>query len=91
VVTHTPEQPADAAEEQQQEFEVILESPGDRKIEVIKAVRELTRMGLKEAKDFVEAAPKRLLGSVNQEDAETVKAYLEAAGAEVTLKGRQPP
>jgi large subunit ribosomal protein L7/L12 len=74
------------AEPEQDEFDVILESDGGKKIQVIKVVRELTSLGLKEAKDVVEAAPKAVLEKVNKEAAEKAKAKLEAEGAKVTLK-----
>jgi large subunit ribosomal protein L7/L12 len=76
---------ADAPEEQD-EFDVILESAGDKKIQVIKVVRELTSLGLKEAKDLVDGAPKALLEKVNKEAAEKAKASLEGVGAGVTVK-----
>jgi large subunit ribosomal protein L7/L12 len=76
---------ADAAAEQD-EFDVILEAAGDKKINVIKEVRALTSLGLKEAKDLVEAAPKPVLEKVTKEAAEKAKESLEAAGATVTLK-----
>ena len=72
--------------EEQDEFDVVLESDGGKKIQVIKVVRELTGLGLKEAKDAVEAAPKAILEKVNKENAEKAKAKLEAEGAKVTLK-----
>ena len=77
-----------AAEEaaEQDEFDVVLESAGDKKIQVIKVVRELTSLGLKEAKDLVEAAPKAVLEKANKESADKAKAKLEAEGAKVTLK-----
>ena len=75
----------DAAEEKS-EFDVILESAGDKKIAVIKEVRALTSLGLKEAKDLVDSAPKALLEGVSKEDAEKAKEQLEAAGATITLK-----
>ncbi|MEH3067278.1 MAG: 50S ribosomal protein L7/L12 [Aeromicrobium erythreum] len=77
-----------AAEEaaEQDEFDVVLESAGDKKIQVIKEVRGLTSLGLKEAKDLVEGAPKPVLEKVNKETAEKAKEALEAAGATVTLK-----
>jgi large subunit ribosomal protein L7/L12 len=83
-----PAGPAAAAEEvvEQDEFDVVLESDGGKKIQVIKVVRELTGLGLKEAKDAVEAAPKAILEKVNKETAEKAKAKLEAEGAKVTLK-----
>jgi large subunit ribosomal protein L7/L12 len=77
--------PAEAAEEQD-EFDVVLENDGGKKIQVIKVVRELTGLGLKEAKDVVEAAPKAILEKVNKENADKAKAKLEAEGAKVTLK-----
>jgi large subunit ribosomal protein L7/L12 len=75
----------DAAEEKD-EFDVVLESAGDKKIQVIKEVRALTSLGLKEAKDLVDAAPKSVLEKVNKEAAEKAKEALEGAGATVTLK-----
>ena len=75
-----------AAEEEKDEFDVVLESAGDKKIQVIKVVRELTGLGLKEAKDLVEAAPKAVLEKANKEAADKAKAKLEAEGAKVTLK-----
>ncbi|ACU53358.1 ribosomal protein L7/L12 [Acidimicrobium ferrooxidans DSM 10331] len=74
------------AEEEQQEFDVVLVSAGDKKIQVIKEVRALTNLGLKEAKDLVDAAPKPVLEKVSKEDAEKAKAQLEGAGATVELK-----
>jgi large subunit ribosomal protein L7/L12 len=74
------------AEEEQDEFDVILSSAGDKKIQVIKEVRTLTNLGLKEAKDLVDAAPKPVLEKVSKEDAEKAKAQLEGAGATVELK-----
>ncbi|MDY6055631.1 50S ribosomal protein L7/L12 [Micrococcus sp.] len=76
---------ADAAEEKD-EFDVILESAGDKKIGVIKEVRALTSLGLKEAKDLVDGAPKPILEGVNKETAEKAKEQLEGAGATITLK-----
>ena len=76
---------AEAAAEQD-EFDVILEAAGDNKIPVIKEVRALTSLGLKEAKDLVEAAPKPILEKVSKEAAEKAKEALEGAGAKVTLK-----
>ncbi len=75
-----------AAAEEQDEFDVILEAAGDKKIQVIKEVRALTSLGLKEAKDLVDAAPKAVLEGITKENAEKAKATLEAAGATVTLK-----
>ena len=76
----------DAAEAAQDEFDVILDAAGDKKINVIKEVRALTSLGLKEAKDLVEGAPKPVLEKVNKETADKAKETLEAAGASVTLK-----
>jgi large subunit ribosomal protein L7/L12 len=73
-------------EEEKDEFDVILEGPGDKKIQVIKEVRALTSLGLKEAKDLVDASPKAVLEKVTKEAAEKAKAALEGAGAKVTLK-----
>lgn len=81
--------PAAAAEEEaeeQTEFDVVLEGPGDKKIAVIKAVRTLTPLGLKEAKDLVDNAPKAVLEGVSKEEAEKAKGVLEEAGAPVTIK-----
>jgi large subunit ribosomal protein L7/L12 len=75
-----------AAEEEKSEFDVILTGAGDKKIQVIKEVRSLTSLGLKEAKDLVDGAPKPVLERVNKEDAEKAKAQLEGAGATVELK-----
>jgi large subunit ribosomal protein L7/L12 len=75
-----------AAAAEQDEFDVVLEAAGDKKIQVIKEVRALTSLGLKEAKDVVEGTPKAVLEKVNKETAEKAKAQLEAAGATVTLK-----
>ena len=78
---------ADAGgEEEKTEFDVILTAAGDKKIQVIKEVRSLTSLGLKEAKDLVDGAPKPVLEKANKEDAEKAKAQLEAAGATVELK-----
>jgi len=76
---------AEAAEEQD-EFDVILEGAGEKKIQVIKEVRSLTSLGLKEAKDLVDGAPKTVLEKVNKEAADKAKAALEGAGASVTVK-----
>ena len=70
----------------QDEFDVVLEAAGDKKIQVIKEVRTITGLGLKEAKDLVDGAPKPVLEKVAKEDAEKAKAQLEAAGATVELK-----
>ena len=77
---------AAAAEEESSEVDVILESAGEKKIQVIKEVRALTSLGLKEAKDLVEAAPKAVLEAQPRDAAEKAKEQLEAAGATVTLK-----
>ncbi|SCG35049.1 50S ribosomal protein L7/L12 [Micromonospora halophytica] len=74
------------AEPEKDEFDVVLESDGGKKIQVIKVVRELTGLGLKEAKDVVEGAPKAILEKVNKETAEKAKTKLEGEGAKVTLK-----
>jgi large subunit ribosomal protein L7/L12 len=74
------------AEAEQDEFDVILEGAGEKKIQVIKEVRTLTNLGLKEAKDLVDGAPKSVLEKVNKETAEKAKAALEGAGASVTVK-----
>ena len=76
---------AEEAAEEKDEFDVVLKGIGEKKIAVIKAVRELTPLGLKEAKDLVEAAPKAVLESVSKDDAETAKAKLEEAGAAVDV------
>jgi large subunit ribosomal protein L7/L12 len=72
--------------EEQEEFDVILEAAGEKKIQVIKEVRALTSLGLKEAKDLVDGAPKPVVEKANKETAEKAKAQLESAGATVTLK-----
>jgi large subunit ribosomal protein L7/L12 len=77
--------PAEAAEEQD-EFDVVLAAAGAQKIQVIKVVRELTKLGLKEAKDLVDAAPKPVLEKVSKEDADKAKNDLEAVGAVVEVK-----
>jgi large subunit ribosomal protein L7/L12 len=74
------------AAEEKDEFDVTLEAAGDKKIQVIKEVRSLTSLGLKEAKDLVDGAPKLVLEKVNKEAAEKAKAALEGAGATVTVK-----
>ena len=83
-----PAGPAAAAEapEEKDEFDVILEGAGEKKIQVIKEVRTLTSLGLKEAKDLVDGAPKPLLEKVNKETADKAKAALEGAGASVSVK-----
>jgi large subunit ribosomal protein L7/L12 len=75
-----------AAVEEQTEFDVILASPGDQKIKVIKVVREITGLGLKEAKELVDNTPKAIKEGVSKEDAEAVKAKLEEVGANVEVK-----
>ena len=77
---------AGAAEEEKTEFDVILESAGDKKIQVIKEVRGLTSLGLKEAKDLVDSAPKAVLEGAPKEAADKAKEALEGAGATVTVK-----
>ena len=76
----------EAAAEEKDEFDVILEAAGDKKIQVIKEVRALTSLGLKEAKELVDGAPKPVLEGANKETAEKAKEQLEGAGATVTLK-----
>jgi large subunit ribosomal protein L7/L12 len=78
--------PAAAAVEEKTEFTVMLTAAGDKKIEVIKEVRAITGLGLKEAKDLVEGAPKAVKEGVNKKDADDIKKKLEAAGAKVELK-----
>ncbi len=80
--------PAEAAEEEEEktEFTVVLQAIGEKKIEVIKAVRELSDLGLKQAKDLVESAPQNVKESVSKDEAAAVKARLEAAGATVEVK-----
>jgi large subunit ribosomal protein L7/L12 len=75
-----------AAEEEKDSFDVILTAAGDKKIQVIKEVRALTSLGLKEAKELVDSAPKPVIEGANKEDAEKAKAQLEEAGASVELK-----
>jgi large subunit ribosomal protein L7/L12 len=75
-----------AAESEQDEFDVVLEAAGDKKIQVIKEVRALTSLGLKEAKDLVDGTPKPVLEKVNKEAADKAKEALEGAGATVTVK-----
>ncbi|MGO1637783.1 50S ribosomal protein L7/L12 [Ancrocorticia populi] len=77
---------AEAAEEEKDSFDVILDSVGDKKVAVIKEVRALTSLGLKEAKDLVDSAPKAVLEGAAKDAAEKAKEQLEAAGASVTLK-----
>ena len=87
-VAAAPGAPAAAAEEaaEQDEFDVVLEAAGEKKIQVIKEVRGLTSLGLKEAKDLVESAPKAILEKVDKAAADKAKEALEGAGATVTLK-----
>ncbi len=75
-----------AAAEEKTEFDVILQSPGDKKINVIKVVREITGLGLKEAKELVDSAPKAIKEGVSKDEAEQIKAKLEEAGATVEVK-----
>ena len=75
-----------APAEEKSEFTVVLASAGDKKINVIKEIRTVTSLGLKEAKDLVEGAPKEVKSGVNKKEAEEIKAKLEAAGAKVELK-----
>ena len=75
-----------AAEEEKTSFDVILKAPGGAKLQVVKLVKDLVGVGLKEAKDLVDAAPKPLKEGVSKEEAESLKAKLEEAGAEVELK-----
>jgi len=77
---------AGGAEEEKDEFDVVLTAAGDKKIQVIKEVRSLTNLGLKEAKDLVDGAPKPVLEKVSKDDAEKAKAALEGAGATVEVK-----
>jgi large subunit ribosomal protein L7/L12 len=77
---------AAAEVEEQDEFDVVLLAAGDKKIQVIKVVRELTSLGLKEAKDLVDGAPKPVVEKASKEDAEKAKAKLEEAGAQVEMK-----
>ena len=81
-----PAADAAPAEEEKDEFDVILTGAGDKKIQVIKEVRSLTSLGLKEAKDLVDGAPKPVLERASKEDAEKARAQLEAAGASVEVK-----
>ena len=76
----------DSATEEKDDFTIMLTAAGDKKINVIKEVRAITELGLKEAKDLVESAPKEVKTGVNKKDAEDIKAKLEAAGAKVELK-----
>ena len=85
-VVAAPPAEGGAAAEEKSDFDVVLEGFGDNKIAVIKVVREITGLGLKEAKEVVEGAPKAVLEGAKKEDAEAAKEKLEAAGAAVTLK-----
>ena len=85
VAVAAPAADAPAAEEKD-EFEVVLESAGDKKIAVVKAVKALTGLGLKEAKDLVDGAPSTIFENAKKEDAEKAKAEIEEAGGKVTLK-----
>ncbi len=76
----------DAAAEEQTEFDVILKAPGGAKLQIVKLVKELTGLGLKEAKAVVDAAPKEVKEKVSKEEAESLKSQLEEAGAEVEIK-----
>ena len=86
VAVAAPAASAAVAAEEQTEFTVVLENAGDKKINVIKEVRAVTGLGLKEAKDLVEGAPKTVKEGVNKEDAEKIKVALEKAGAVVKVK-----
>jgi large subunit ribosomal protein L7/L12 len=81
-----PGAPAEAAEEEQTAFDVILTGAGDKKIQVIKVVRAITGLGLKEAKDLVDSAPKPVKEGVAQDEADSIKTQLEEAGASVEVK-----
>ena len=85
-VAPAPVAPGVAPAEEQDEFTIILATAGDKKINVIKEIRAVTSLGLKEAKDLVEAAPKEVKSGVNKKEAEEIKKKLEAAGAKVELK-----
>jgi large subunit ribosomal protein L7/L12 len=85
-VAAAPTAEAGPAEPEKDEFDVVLEGDGGKKIQVIKVVRALTGLGLKEAKDVVEAAPKAILEKVNKEAADKAREQLEAEGAKVTVK-----
>ena len=78
--------PAEAVEEEQTEFDVILEAFGEKKIQVIKTVREVTGLGLKQAKDLVDGAPKPVKEKISKEDADALKTKLEEAGATASIK-----
>ena len=85
-VAAAPAAAAAAPAEEKDEFTIVLTSAGDKKINVIKEIRGVTTLGLKEAKDLVEGAPKEIKSGVNKKEAEEIKAKLEAAGAKVELK-----
>ena len=85
-VAPTAAAPGAAPAEEQDEFTIMLTASGDKKINVIKEIRAITTLGLKEAKDLVEAAPKEVKSGVNKKEAEEIKKKLEAAGAKVELK-----
>ena len=85
-VAAAPAAAAPAAAEEKTSFDVVLMAAGDKKIQVIKVVRELTGLGLKEAKDLVDGAPKAVKSGVSKEEADSVKAKLEAEGAKVEVK-----
>ena len=85
-VAAAPAAAAEAPAEEKTEFTVVLASSGDKKINVIKEIRAVTTLGLKEAKDLVEGAPKEVKSGVNKKEAEEIKSKLEAAGAKVELK-----
>ena len=85
-VAAAPATAGEAPAEEKDEFTIMLTAVGDKKINVIKEVRAVTELGLKEAKDLVEGAPKEVKSGVNKKDAEEIKAKLEAAGATVELK-----
>ena len=86
VAAAAPAAAAAPVEEEQTEFDVILNAPGGNKIPVIKVVREITGLGLKEAKDLVDGAPKPVKEKISKADAEAIKAKLADAGADVTIK-----
>ena len=86
VAVAAPQAGAPSVEEEQTEFSAVLTGAGDKKIQVIKVVRELTTLGLKEAKDLVEGAPKAVKEGVSKADAETIKKKIEEAGGKVEIK-----
>ncbi|MEE9186243.1 MAG: 50S ribosomal protein L7/L12 [Candidatus Binatia bacterium] len=86
VAVAAPQAGASSVEEEQTEFSAVLTGAGDKKIQVIKVVRELTTLGLKEAKDLVEGAPKAVKEGVSKADAETIKKKIEEAGGKVEIK-----